>query len=191
MKRFLDEIKTIFVTGFIAIFILGVFLFLFKLVFIDVMGFIFRPLIVWMTGNGFYVDPLTVIFTIITIFIVGAILHYINGSQRIINSTLEKFSPKGEWVVLLNVGDGIDYFAFKIKNVIQRITDGDERLRSIIFCPFSPMPGSGFPIVVVDRDKITPLKMTPRQLLSIIISWGRNTPDILEEANNNKGPEET
>lgn len=181
MKGLFNELRAVFITGFIALFILGVIGFLVKVLFVDAPGILLRsPIIAWL-GDGWWVDFLIAGFTILAIMLVGAPLHFFIGIQKIINSILEKLSPVADLAILVNWAPGIDFFAFKIKKVIQKKSAIRQRARYVVFTPYSPVPGSGLPIKLVDEDKVTFIQITTRQLVSIIISFGRNVPDILEE----------
>lgn len=184
MKGFFKTLKAIFLVGFIAVFILGVISFLLKLVFIDISGIFLKPLIILWWSDGWWVYPLTGVLTLVIIMVIGSPLYFVVKLQKTINKALEWLSPKGEMAILLNINDGVDYFAFKIKEFSQKKIDGTILIRYVLFAPYSPIPGSGLPIIVADKEKVTPLNITMRQLISIIMSFGRNVPDVLEELNN-------
>lgn len=166
--------RRIFIKGFLSLLLVGVVYFFGKVLIYDLLVPIFRPLIMSLMGveNEYLVIILTVVFTILVIFIVGLIPFGAVLKRRGIEKSHGAF-------VMINPGT---YFIAAIITKV-RFKKIDRRVQTlyVLFSPYSPFPWSGLPIIFAKKENVIPLKISYRELYSITASLGRNTPGVLEE----------
>ncbi len=166
--------RGIFTKGFIVFLLVGVVYFFGKLLIYDLLVPIFRPLIVSLISrdDAYLVVILTVVFTILAIFIIGLIPF----GRLFRRKSIEK--SHGAFVV---ISPGTYFIAAIVAKVKFKKVNRKLQTLYVLFSPYSPFPWSGLPIIFVKEEKVIPLKISYRELYSITASLGRNTPEVLEE----------
>ena len=166
--------RRIFIKGFLSLFLVGIVYFFGKVIVYDLLVPILRPSIMSLIGveDEYLVIIITVVFTILVIFIVGLIPFGVLFKRRGIEKSHGAF-------VIINPGT---YF---IAAIVARVgfKKVNRRLQTlyVLFSPYSPFPWSGLPIIFAKQENVIPLKISYRELYSITVSLGRNTPRVLEE----------
>ncbi len=174
--------RKILVSGLFACFLIGIIFFFFKFLIMDVLVPTFGPLILLLTGKEYLVIPLAIVFTFIVVVIVGAITTRIkfrdlyNRYVRKVPRNLE--SGRG---AMVEFSPGASYLAVIIKEVNLRKVNGEIAKYYVLYCPSTPLPWSGLPVIYVEKEKVTPLKLSYGELYSIVGSFGANTPEQLAE----------
>jgi len=167
-------LRSIFTKGFIVFLLLGVIYFFGKLIIYDLLVPLFRPLIVSSIGrdDAYLVIILTVVFTVLVIFVVGLIPF----GKLFRRKSIEK--SHGAFVI---INPGTYFIAAIIKKVRFKKIGGRMQTLYVLFSPYSPFPWSGLPIIFAKEENVIPIKTSYRELYSITASLGRNTPGVLEE----------
>jgi len=166
--------RKIFIKGFLSLLLVGVVYFFGKVLVYDLLVPIFRPLIMSVIGvkDEYLVIILTVVFTILVIFIIGLIPFGVVLKRRDIEKSHGAF-------VMINPGT---YFIAAIITKVRFKKIGRRmQMLYVLFSPYSPFPWSGLPIIFAKEENVIPLKISYRELYSITASLGRNTPGVLEE----------
>lgn len=174
--------RKILVSGLIACFLIGIIFFLFRFLIVDVLAPTFSPLVLFLTGKEYLVIPLSIVFTFIVIVIVGAITTRIKFMD-IYNRYVRKVPPtleKGRGA-MVSFSPGATYLAVIIKEVSLKKANGDVAKYYVLYCPSTPLPWTGLPVIYVEKEKVTPLKLSYGELYSIVGSFGANTPEMLAE----------
>ena len=166
--------RRIFIKGILSFLLVGVIYFFGKVIVYDLLVPIFRPLIVSLIGveNEYLVVILTLVFTILVIFVVGLIPFGVVFKRKGIEKS------HGAFVI---INPGTYFIAAIITKVRFKKTDRRMQTLYVLFSPYSPFPWSGLPIIFAKEENVIPLKISYRELYSITASLGRNTPEILEE----------
>lgn len=176
--------KKNFMTGFLAVFSIGIIGFIGKMVVYDFLAPFFRPLVLLLFGrdDAYLVIILTIVFTIVIMFLVGLVLSRV-FFQRIINWILKKVIKdieKGNGA-LVEKAPGVHDLAIFIKEIKFKRLTGLIENRCILFAPYAPIPASGMPIIFAKKEKVIRLTMSYRELYNTISSFGKNAPEIIEE----------
>ena len=166
--------RGIFIKGCVAVMFAGVIYFFGKIILYDLLVPIFHPVIVSLIGRAdeYLVIILTVVFTIIAIFIIGLIPF----GRVLGRKTIEK--SHGAFVI---INPGTYFIAAIVARVGFKQVDGRVQKLYVLFSPYAPFPWSGLPIIFAKEKNVIPLKISYRQLYSITVSLGRTTPRVLEE----------
>lgn len=166
--------RGIFAKGFVVFLLVGVLYFFAKLIVYDLLVPIFRPLIVSLIGRSdeYLVIILTFVFTVLVIFVVGLIPF----GKLFRRKGIEK--SHGAFVAL---SPGTYFIAAIVAKIKFKKVNRKLQTLYVLFSPYSPFPWSGLPIIFAKEEKVTPLKISYRELYAITASLGRNTPEILEE----------
>jgi uncharacterized membrane protein len=179
--------KKVLASGLIACFIIGITYFFFRFLIVDVLAAMFRPTILNFTDRQYLVIPLTLVFTFIAILIVGFAVTRIK-LQNIYTRyfrRVPKDLEKGHGALVM-FGDGAYYLGIIIKDTHIRQEDGSLHKYYVLYCPSTPLPWSGLPVIYVDEKKVIPLNLSFGELYSLTGSFGANTPAIIADlqANN-------
>ena len=166
--------RKIFAKGFLSLLLVGVIYFFGKVLVYDLLVPIFRPLITSVIGieDEYLVIILTVAFTIVVIFILGLIPFGVVFKRRGIERSHGAF-------VMIN--PGTYFIAAIVTRVRFKKIGGRTQALYVLFSPYSPFPWSGLPVIFAKEENVIPLKISYRELYSITVSLGRNTPEVLEE----------
>jgi uncharacterized membrane protein len=171
---FLKGMKKIFTAGLIALFLMGIIIFIFRAAVVDILPSFFGPLILFIFKAEYLIIPLSIAFTIAIIFLLGFLVTRIDF-RKIIHRFLLKNGLRNKQGALYK-----DDFAAIMKEITYRKINGQTEKKYVIYRPFVPLPWSGF-LSVAREEEVVPLKISFLELYSIIASFGKNTPDLLEE----------
>lgn len=170
-------------SGLIICFLIGILVFFFKFLLVDVLSPVFRPIVLHLFGEEYLVIPLTIVFTLCIVLIVGAVSSKINF-QYLINKYIIRRVPseveKGHGA-LVEFGEGSYYLAVMMKEVNFKRANGEIEKYSVLFCPSTPLPWSGLPVIYAKKEKVIPLKLSYSELYSIFGSFGATAPESLHE----------
>ncbi len=166
--------RGIFIKGCVAAMFIGVIYFFGKIIVYDLLVPIFRPGIVSLIGrtDEYLIIILTVVFTIIVIFLIGLIPF----GRIVKRKAIEK--SHGAFVI---INPGTYFITAIVARVGFKKVDGRLQKLYVLFSPYAPFPWSGLPIIFAREKNVIPLKISYRELYSITVSLGRNTPRVLEE----------
>ena len=166
--------RRILIRGFLSVFLIGVIFFFGKIVIYDFLVNIFRPFIRSTIGieEEYLVVILTIVFTILVIFIVGLIPFGALFNRKGIEKSHGAF---------VSISPGTYFLAAIVTKIKFRKTDKSTQTLYVLFSPYSPFPWSGLPIIFAREENVTALNISYRELYSITVSLGRNTPEVLEE----------
>lgn len=166
--------RNIFIKGFLSVFLIGVIFFFGKVVIYDFLVGIFRPFIRSTIGieEEYLIVILTIVFTILVIFLVGLIPFGALFRRK----SIEK--SHGAFII---ISPGTYFLAAIITKVRFKKKDGSMQTLYVLFSPYSPFPWSGLPIVFAKEENVIAINVSYRELYSITVSLGRNTPEVLEE----------
>ena len=169
-----EEMRNIFIKGFLSVFLIGVIFFFGKVVIYDLLVGIFRPFIRSTIGieEDFLIVIITVVFTLLLIFVVGLIPFGALFKRKSIEKSHGAF---------IMISPGTYFLAAIITKVKFKKKDGTIHLLYVLFSPYSPFPWSGLPIVFAKEENVIAVNISYRELYSITVSLGRNTPEMLEE----------
>jgi len=180
--------KRIFLAGSTVFLMLGLVWLIFKLVVIDSLTYVFRPLILLFAGENLVI-PITIALTLILIFAVGLFASRIKF-QKIVNKYFERMLPGGKHGVLVEKSDGVYDLAVVIKKITLLRLIGGEQTLYLLFYPSIPFVWtSGLPIGLAREDKLTPISSSIWEIYTTIATYGRNAPAVLEEIENKKDTE--
>lgn len=166
--------RGIFIKGFMAAMFVGVIYLFGKIIVYDLLVPIFRPGIVSLIGrtDEYLIIILTVVFTIIIIFLMGLIPF----GRLVKRKAIER--SHGAFVI---INPGTYFLAAIVARVGFKKADGRSQKLYVLFSPYAPFPWSGLPIIFAKEENVIPIKISFRELYSITVSLGRNTPSFLEE----------
>lgn len=166
--------RKIFIRGLLSLFLVGVIYFFSKILVYDFLVTIFRPFIRSTIGieNEYLVIILTVVFTILVIFIVGLIPFGVVFKRKGIEKSHGAF---------VTINPGTYFIAAIVTKVKFKKIDKSMQILYVLFSPYSPFPWSGLPIIFAKEENVIPLNISYRELYSITVSLGRNTPEVLVE----------
>lgn len=161
---------------------------------LDLLVKLWRPLIISLTGRDYLVIPLTIVFTVLVIALVGFIFSRRKLFDRfssfwaripIINWFLgEKRIPQSIHDMpgaLVRFSDGSYYIAALVGNQKFRNKSGELENMYKLYCPSAPVPWSGLPIIFAKQEQVILLKISFGEVYGITTSFGRSAPEILEE----------
>lgn len=170
-------------SGLIICFLIGILVFFFKFLLVDVLSPVFRPVVLYLFGEEYLVIPLTIVSTLCIILIVGGVSAKINF-QNLLNKYIIRRVPseieKGHGA-LVEFGTGAYYLAVMMKEISFKRASGEIEKYCVLFCPSTPLPWSGLPVIYARKDKVIPLKLSYSELYSIFGSFGASAPDSLYE----------
>ncbi|HEX7475494.1 MAG TPA: hypothetical protein VF318_05955 [Dehalococcoidales bacterium] len=175
--------RKILATGLFTSFLIGIIFFFLKFLIADALASLFRPLILDITGNREYlVIPLTLVFTLIIILVVGLITTRIHF-QDIFNKYLRKLPKNLEQArgALVQFDNDTWMLAIVIKEVEITMAGEPPDKYYVLYCPSAPFPWSGLPVVYARKSKVHLLKLSFGEIYSIVGSFGENTPRSLVE----------
>jgi uncharacterized membrane protein len=170
--------KKALTTGLLVVLPIGILVFLFKWVMIDFLAVLFRPLILLLFGKEYLVIPLTIVFTVLIIFLVGFLFSWVDIGK------LFRRIPKniqGMPGALVELGSETYFIAAIIKKVKLKKDRGETTILYVLYGPSAPIPWSGLPIIFAKEEKVIPLKISFGEVYGITTSFGRTTPELLEE----------
>ena len=175
--------QKIFLSGLFTALLVGIVFYFFKFLIGDALSPLFRPLILHITGDREYlVIPLTVVFSIIAIMLIGLVttrIHFqsiFNRYFRKVPKNLEK--SRG---ALVQLDDNTYALAIVIKEIEIKSPDGLIEQYYTLYCPGAPFPWSGLPVIYARKDKVRLLKLSFVEIYGIAGSFGENTPKTLVE----------
>jgi len=176
-------LRKVLLSGLVVCFLIGILVFFFKFLLVDVLSPIFRPLVFLLFDDEFLVIPLTIVFTFIVLLIVGEISTRINF-QYIYNKYIVRRIPKdiekGRGA-LVEFGPEAYYLAVLMKDVSFKRANGEVETFCVLFCPSTPLPWTGLPVIYARKEKVIPLKLSYSELYSIFGSFGSTSPEMLHE----------
>jgi uncharacterized membrane protein len=182
---FLEEgqLRKIFMSGLIICFLIGILVFFFKFLLVDVLSSVFRPVVLHFFNEELLVIPLTIVFTLCIVLIVGGASVKIDF-QKLLNKYVVRRVPsiieKGHGA-LVEFGPGAYYLAIMMKEISFKRTNGEIEKYYVLFCPSTPIPWSGLPVIYARKEKVIPLKLSYSELYSIFGSFGASAPESLCE----------
>ena len=174
--------KKILVSGLFACFLVAIVYFFFRFIVVDGLAPLFRPLILRLFDREYLVIPLTLVFTFIIVVIVGSAATRIklgglyNRYIRRVPQNLQK--GRG---ALVAFSPGAYYLGIIIKEIDFKKASGETSKHYVLYCPATPLPWTGLPVIFVEKDKVTPLKLSYAELYSILGSFGTNATSLLTE----------
>jgi uncharacterized membrane protein len=174
--------KKILLSGLLACFLIGIAFFFFRFLIVDVLAAIFRSLILRLTDQEYMVIPLTLVFTFVAILIVGFVVTRIKFGN-IYNRYFHKVPKdleKGRGALVM-FSPGAYYLGIIIKETNIRQPGGNLEKYYVLYCPSTPLPWSGLPVIYVEQNKVIPLKFSFGELYSLIGSFGANSPAVLTD----------
>jgi membrane protease YdiL (CAAX protease family) len=115
---------------------------------------------------------LTIVFTILVIFIVGLIPFGALFKRKGIEKS------HGAFVL---ISPGTYFLAAIVAKIKFKNKDGNMRTLYVLFSPYSLFPWSGLPVILAKEKNVIALNISYRELYSITVSLGRNTPEVLDE----------
>jgi uncharacterized membrane protein len=145
--------RKILVTGLFTSFLIGIVFFLLKFLIADALASIFRPLILDITGDQEYlVIPLTVVFTIIIILVVGLITTRIHF-QDIFNKYFRKLPKNLEQArgALVPLESDTYVLSIVIKEIEIKMATGEVENYYVLYSPAAPFPWSGLPVIYAKK----------------------------------------
>jgi len=170
-------------SGLIICFLIGILVFFFKFLLVDVLSPVFRPVVLYLFAAEYLVVPLTIVFTLCIVLIVGGVSAKINF-QNLVNKYIIRRVPseieKGHGA-LVEFGPEAYYLAVMMKEVSFKRINGETEKYCVLFCPSTPLPWSGLPVIYARKEKVIPLKLSYSELYSIFGSFGASAPDSLHE----------
>ncbi len=174
--------RKVLLSGLLACFLIGIAFFFLRFLVVDVLAAIFRPLVLDLTGREYLVIPLTLVFTFIAILIVGFAVTKIKFQS--IYSRYFRRIPKdlerGHGALVM-FSPGAFYLGVIIKETCLRLPDGSLEKYYVLYCPSTPLPWSGLPVIYVEQKKVIPLKFSFAELYSLVGSFGANSPAVLAD----------
>lgn len=174
-----------FISGLLGVLSVGIMFFFGKVVIYDFLATFFRPLILFLLkrDDEYLVVILTLVFTVLIIFLVGAFTRLFSP-QVILSRVLKKTGIEKSHGAFVIFSPGSYYLAAIITHTrLRRINRKLENLY-VLFAPYSPFPWSGLPIIFVKESKVIPLEISYREIYNITTSLGKNTPEEIEESKN-------
>ncbi len=194
--------RELIIKGTTIVFAVGVIIGIFYFV-IDIISRMWRPLILWIFDNEAYVIPMTIVFTVALILIVGffatrvklrKFLKKFNIGVPILNWFFKGSRKAHEGITeeqgaLVQFHDGTYYIAaIAGKREIVRASGQSEEMY-ILYSPSAPVPWSGMPIIFAKKENVIPLNISFASVYSITTSLGRNVPDVVKQYIPPKGEE--
>jgi hypothetical protein len=177
-------LRKILLSGLIICFLIGILVFFFKFLLVDVLSPIFRPAVLFLFNQEYLVIPMTIVFTFCIVLIVGGISSKIN-IQNFINKHIVRRIPseieKGHGA-LVEFGTGSYFLAVIMKEVSFKRADGEVEKYCVLYCPSTPIPWSGLPVIYARKDKVIPVKLSYSELYSIFGSFGTTAPGSMMES---------
>lgn len=174
--------RKIVTTGLVAIFLIGIFYFFFRVLIVDILTPLFNPILVHITDNDYVKVPLAIVFTAIVVVVLGWILtrFRLQGLYdryfRRVPKNLER--ARGALVML---APDTYFLALIIKEIdLQRLIGKPEKYY-VLYGPSSPLPWSGLPILYVKKERVVVVKLSYGELYGISGSFGGTTPALLQE----------
>ena len=174
--------RKILTNGLIAIFLIGIVYFFFRVLIIDVITPLFKPILDHVTDKDYFQIPLAIILTVIVVIILGWLLTRFKLNSiydryfRRVPKNLER--ARGALVML---APETYFLALIIKEIdLQRLTGKPEKYY-VLYGPSSPLPWSGLPIPYVKKEKVIVVKLSYGELYGISGSFGGTTPALLQE----------
>jgi uncharacterized membrane protein len=175
----------IFLTGFLTSLLIGILFFLLKFL-LDALTSVFRPLIMYITSDREYlVIPLTIVFSLVVILIVGLITTRIHFQElftryfRRVPKNLEK--ARG---ALVKLDEETYALAIVIKEIEMKNAIGEMEQFYVLYCPGAPFPWSGLPVIYAKKEDVRLLKLSFVEIYGITGSFGENTPKTIFELKN-------
>ncbi|HEY49143.1 MAG TPA: hypothetical protein G4O13_03775 [Dehalococcoidia bacterium] len=182
--------KRILIRGTAIVFSVGVLAFIVYYV-LDFLIKLWKPMIMAMFDREYLVTPLTIVFTILLVILVGFLFTH----KRVVNR-LRKF-PVINWLsgegkkipqtihdmpgALVKFSEGSYYIAALVGHQKFTDKDGETEVMYKLYCPSAPVPWSGLPIIFAKKEQVIPLKISFGEVYGITTSFGRSAPEILEE----------
>jgi uncharacterized membrane protein len=174
--------RKILISGLFSCFLIGVLVFFLRIIFVDALIPVFRPIIHLLTDEIYWEIPLTIILTVAVITIVGFFITRIK-LQNIFNRFMERRARNFENArgALVAIAPDTYVLAIVIKEVSFKRANNEIEKYYVLYSPLSPLPWSGLPILLVPKEKVLLLKLSYGVLYSMVGSFGGSTPDLLTE----------
>lgn len=174
--------KKILTTGLTIVLPITILIFLFKWVIVDFLAKLSGPLILFWFGKDYLVIPLTVIFTFLLILLVGFLFSRSKISSAV--GRIFRRIPKDIQEMpgaLVEFGSDVYFISAIIKETELKKGSGEIEKLYVLYGPSSPIPWTGLPIIFAKKEQVIRLKISFRELYGIVTSFGRTTPELLEE----------
>ncbi len=186
--------KATFLRGALIVFSLGVIAFLVYFV-LDFITKLFRPAFSSLVGDDTYL--ITLIGVAAILFLIWAIgflfapqnltgrwgrfwgrvpiLNWFMGERRIPRTVHDMPGA------LVKFADGSYYIAALVGE--QKFVDKNGTMHKMyrLYCPSAPVPWSGLPLIFARAEQVILLKLSFAEIYGITTSFGRTTPELLEE----------
>ena len=148
---------------------IGIIIFVSRVIIVDVLPSIFGPLILLLLRKDYLVIPLSLIFTLFIIFLLGFLVSRIDLKKLLIKNIEKKQGALYK-----------DDIAAIVKEIEFKKANQEVEKRYVIYRPFTPIPWSGF-LSIAKEEEVILLKISYLELYNIVASFGKNVPDVLEE----------
>jgi uncharacterized membrane protein len=178
-------LRKILTAGLIAIFLIGIVYFFFRVLIVDIITPLFLPLTERMTDKDYVQVTLAIIFTVIVMFVLGALLTRIKF-QSLFNRYLRRVPKdleRGRGALVMLAPDTF-FLALIIKEISFQRASGKMEKFYVLYGPSSPLPWSGLPILFVRRERVIPLTLSYGELYGITGSFGGTAPELMAELKN-------
>jgi uncharacterized membrane protein len=178
-------LRKILTAGLIAIFLIGIVYFFFRVLIVDVITPLFLPLTERMTDKDYVQVTLAIIFTVIVMFVLGALITRIKF-QSLFNRYLRRVPKdleRGRGALVMLAPDTF-FLALIIKEINFQRASGKMEKFYVLYGPSSPLPWSGLPILFVRRERVIPLTLSYGELYGITGSFGGTAPELMAELKN-------
>ena len=154
--------KKIFMAGLMLTLMLGLLGIVFKLIVVDFLANIFRPLILSFSYE-LMVIPLTIVFMVVLIFLIGIPATHIKF-QEIMVRLLERVLPKGKHGALVERSAGVYDLAVVIKQIKLQKLSGTTQTFYLLYYPSAPTAWTSvLPLGLVSEDKLILFDPLPKR----------------------------
>ena len=171
--------------GLMSTLMIGLIGIVFKLIIVDLLANVFRPLIL-LFGNEPMVIPLTIVFIVALVFLVGIPASHIK-LQEVMIRFLEKILPKVKHGAIVERSVGVYDLAVVIKQIKLQRLSGITQALYLLYYPSSPTAWtSGLPLGLASEDKLILFDSSDREIFTTIATFGIRAPDVIREIINKK-----
>jgi uncharacterized membrane protein len=195
-------VRAILVKGTVIVFSAGVIAFIIYFVLdwlTDFWGLAFRSVV----DHEVYLTLIAIAMTLLLVATVGFIFsreNLLSGRARFLGKipllnwfTGEKQMPQTVQDMpgaLVRFSEGSYYIAAIVGGQKFQNKDGEIEMMYKLYCPSAPVPWSGLPLIFAKQEHVILLRLSFAEIYGITTSFGRASPEVLEELELVAGPEE-
>jgi uncharacterized membrane protein len=185
--------KGIFIKGTLIVFSVGIITFVIYFI-LDFITRLWKPAIEPMIEEEHLITVVAVVYTILLILIVGFIFTRENlfgrwgrflGGIPLLNMFMgEKRMPQTVQDMpgaLVKFAEGSYYIAALVGEQKFENRKGEIERMYKLYCPSAPVPWSGLPLIFARAEQVILLKLSFADIYAITTSFGRTTPELLQE----------